>query len=158
MKLFKLLAGQHIQADQDYKFTEEEVQLAKETGVKLKLPAKKYSQGDVVPSEIDLVERFGADKFSYMGEKSRERSASDEKRSRVKEATPQEDDLDTSTHRTDEPPRSTHPVPAADVKPKEPNLEQMNDKQLNEFAHAHEVDISKAKTRQEKISLIKGRK
>lgn len=64
---YKLLAGKHVQRDHTWEPTEEAKAEAEKTGRPLRAPSKEYSAGEVVPSETDLVELFGSEKFQYIG-------------------------------------------------------------------------------------------
>lgn len=64
---YKLLAGCHEQADEEYKFSEEDKQAAKDTGKALRAPVKRFTQGQVVKSSKDLIGLFGANKFQLVG-------------------------------------------------------------------------------------------
>lgn len=71
---FKLLAGLHYQKDMDAEpapilDTTGKQAVDTRTGKPLvKYPSKKYQPGDTFESDIDLVERFGNQKFAYVGE------------------------------------------------------------------------------------------
>jgi hypothetical protein len=83
LRAYRLLAGQHIQADNDWEppegavrrtrsgyFLDEEGTIIKdpETDRPLRCPSKTYNAGEVVLSEIDLVDRFGHQKFEALDE------------------------------------------------------------------------------------------
>lgn len=72
---FRLKASKHIQADPDWKPSEEERRMADLRALPLKAPSRIYSRGDLVESDIDLVERFGSEKFERVGERRRRRDA-----------------------------------------------------------------------------------
>lgn len=69
MAFFKLLAGQHQQADPDWEPSEQDVEIAKTRGVPLKPPTRTYKVGERVESEVDLVKKHGAEKFERIGER-----------------------------------------------------------------------------------------
>jgi hypothetical protein len=69
MAFFKLLAGQHQQADPDWEPSEEEQEAARTKGIVLKAPTRTYRVGERVESEVDLVKRHGAEKFERIGER-----------------------------------------------------------------------------------------
>jgi hypothetical protein len=71
MPQFKLLVGQHIQADPDWEPSEEERELAKNAGRALRPPSRVYRAGETVESDTDLVERFGPEKFQMVQDKYR---------------------------------------------------------------------------------------
>lgn len=75
MMKFRLLAGQHIQKE-DVKDDSGKVVINEETG-KPERASRVYNQGDVVPSETDLVKKLGASKFQLIdsGKKSRKEQA-----------------------------------------------------------------------------------
>ncbi len=66
MAQYRLVAGLHIQADHEWKPTEQEKTLAERQGRLLKAPSRTYSPGDVVESDEDLVVKFGQSKFQYV--------------------------------------------------------------------------------------------
>jgi hypothetical protein len=68
---YRLVAGQHIQADPDWEPDEYAVKQAEATGIAPRAPSRTYNAGDVVESESDLVAKFGANKFQYLGGKGR---------------------------------------------------------------------------------------
>lgn len=68
MGLYRVKAGQHIQADPDWEPSEAESIREKETGVPTKPRSKVFKKGQVVESDSDLVARFGVEKFEYLGE------------------------------------------------------------------------------------------
>lgn len=79
-------AGQHIQADHEWEPTEQEVALAKESGRVLRAPSRVFVEGDVIPSDTDLVKRFGHEKFEYVS------GAPSMRRTTRKAAAPTEDE------------------------------------------------------------------
>lgn len=75
---FRLKAGQHIQADPDWEPTKDEVEAAKATNELLRAPSRTYRVEDkeVIVSDVDLVEKFGHEKFEYLsGAPDRKRAA-----------------------------------------------------------------------------------
>jgi hypothetical protein len=63
---FKLLAGQHIQADPDWEPSRQDRLTAETTGRAPRAPSRTYNQGDTVESDTDLVSKFGATKFQLL--------------------------------------------------------------------------------------------
>lgn len=76
---FKLLVGQHEQADPDWtpphgvtlklgRYVDKngETAVDPDTGKMYRAPTKKYKAGDVVVSDQDLVKKFGDQKFQYL--------------------------------------------------------------------------------------------
>jgi hypothetical protein len=64
---FKLLAGQHQQADPDWEPTPAQEKVAERTGVPPRPPTKTFTAGQVVESDKDLVALFGHQKFMRLG-------------------------------------------------------------------------------------------
>lgn len=64
MASYRLLAGQHIGADPDWEPSEEEKEIAKTSGRRLRAPSRTYKPGEVVESETNLAEKFGGEKFA----------------------------------------------------------------------------------------------
>jgi hypothetical protein len=67
---YKLLAGQHVQADPDAPDPK-----PRADGTVPKKPSKTYNAGDVVESDDDLVAKHGTQKFAKVGESARSRRA-----------------------------------------------------------------------------------
>lgn len=79
---FRLKAGQHVQADPDWEPTKDEVEAAKAANELLRAPSRTYRVEDkeVIVSDVDLVEKFGPEKFEYLsGAPSQHQSARAEK-------------------------------------------------------------------------------
>lgn len=160
MRYFKLLAGIHHQADHEYKFTEKDLKEAEVRGVMPRLPSKRYEPGDIVPSEIDLAEKLGVEKFR-------------EVRKVVKRGKPQQNQIPDSPPVDDEPTAHVHededieevvhededgeqfvnqpPVAKREL----PDLGNMNLQELKEFALAEEVDLAGCTTKKEIAAQIK---
>jgi hypothetical protein len=83
LKAYRLLAGQHIQADHEWEPPEDAVRQSRsgyfldsegevitdpETEKPVSPPSRTYSAGEVVLSPIDLVDRFGHQKFEALSE------------------------------------------------------------------------------------------
>lgn len=67
MARYKLLAGQHVQADPDWQPTDGQRDESRRTGVRPRPPSRVYNAGQVVVSDSDLVAKFGAEKFQLLG-------------------------------------------------------------------------------------------
>jgi hypothetical protein len=65
MGSYRLLAGQHVQADKTQKPVK--MKVAGTEDVIERYPTRTYKVGDVVDSDIDLAARFGADHFAPVG-------------------------------------------------------------------------------------------
>jgi hypothetical protein len=70
-ELYRLKVGQHEQREPDWEPSREDLAIAERTLVAPRAPTAKYKAGDLVPSPIDLVARFGANKFEYVNQGSR---------------------------------------------------------------------------------------
>lgn len=68
MKLFRLLQGVHVQADHEWEPSEVDIQNAQINRTPLVPPHREFKAGQVVPSDKDLVDKFGPEKFQYVGE------------------------------------------------------------------------------------------
>lgn len=64
---YRLLAGAHEQADPEWQPTEQEFEEAKARGTVPRAPVKRYSVGQTVYSDKDLVHLFGHNKFQLIG-------------------------------------------------------------------------------------------
>lgn len=67
---YRLMASQHEQADRDWEPSYQEVQHSRQTGVPLRPPVRKYRAGEIIETDIDLIERFGSEKFQLVDEPS----------------------------------------------------------------------------------------
>lgn len=66
MALYRLLLGQHVQADHAYKPSEEDRRREQATGSPVRPPSRTYRAGEVVESDRDL-EAFAPGKFQLLG-------------------------------------------------------------------------------------------
>lgn len=82
MGLYQVLLGQHIGPDYSQQPRKTRDALGNETE---RYPSKTYQPGETVDSDLDLVARFGEQKFRHVGESSRQPRGS------VTPATPAED-------------------------------------------------------------------
>lgn len=91
---------------------------------------KIYTQGDVIETDRDLVALFGADKFDLVSGKPKTENVSRQ--------------VQTPTVR-DTPPTTTLP-----------DFDTMTVAQLEAFAEENEIDLTGAKTKAEKVAILKG--
>jgi hypothetical protein len=139
---YKLLAGQHQQADPDWEPSERELKIAERTGIPPRAPTRTYSAGDVIESDNDLVEKLGNGKFAYVGPPPNKTTSvrppltDDDNRARVDE------DARAKDHDGDQPPQ-----PLADPT-------HMTVAELRDLAETEEVDLAGAKTKSEIIEAI----
>jgi hypothetical protein len=66
MAKFKLLLGSHIQAEPGWEPSDEEKEDAKMRGTKPRAPSRFYRPGEIVETDLDLVARFGPEKFQLI--------------------------------------------------------------------------------------------
>jgi hypothetical protein len=69
MALYRLLVGQHLQADPDWEPSKMELKAAEASGIDPKPPTRTYSAGQLVESETDLVAKCGSEKFQLVSGK-----------------------------------------------------------------------------------------
>lgn len=179
---FKLLAGQHVEADRDRPILDPE---GKPTG---RFARKTYKAGDVVESETDLAARLGANKFEKLdegGDRARiaelERqlaearaalpSAAATAPSTAPAAAPGGQVSDGFQRATGSPGgTASGPLPEADFgragvagaapagKGDGPDFEAMTVAQLKEHAEAEEIDLRGATHKDEIIKRVRGKR
>lgn len=110
-----------------------------------------YKAGDVVESEIDLVERFG-DKFQRVEENPRYVPAEPETAEQI-EARIKADQARLAAMR--QAPNPNAVADAARAGFKGDTLDKMSDKELRSLAGDEEIDVSKCKTRDDLLKTIR---
>lgn len=147
---FRLLASLHEQADREWEPTEEEKEQAKTLGRIIRPPRVCYKAGDIVESEIDLVQKFGGEKFAYLGQPPVE----------GQQLTDQQE-----AYQKQEEARRAPAPPTKDAKHEvdsegflETDLHAMSVQDLKAFAADHEVDLKGARNKEDMIKTIRASK
>ncbi len=130
MSLFKLLAGQHVGPD-----------MSCEPDAKGKRPSKTFKQGEAVESDVDLVDKFGFEKFMLI-QSPVHRHAPPLPSSVATALSP-----GSSPEENPEPPRNNAEMLAS--------LGKLTVAQLKELAADEEVDISGVNQKDEIIKILR---
>lgn len=146
---FKLLAGQHVQADK----TAKPVKVTAPDGtVSEKYPSKRYVRGDVVESDDDLAAKHGAGKFMMISDRGRrgaKGTALDEEAARKAPLSPPP---------LEDPKAKKAAKPVEAEEPAEDDgdeLDGMTVAELRELAEEEEVDLSGVHLKAEIVEKIR---
>lgn len=187
MALFRLLAGQHQQADPDWEPSPDEVQFARDNGVRLVAPSRTYETNDLVECDQDLVARFGEQKFQLVsgkplplkqvggksrtpGDPSRELMAKNKTKAPAGQVSTgfQGEDPNTVEGGEDRPEElddEENAPPSAAPKGEKTleqqyggNFDEMNLEELREIASSEEIELKGATRKADIISVLRGAK
>lgn len=140
---FRLLASLHEQADREWEPTEEEKEQAKILGRIIRPPRVCYKAGDIVESEIDLVQKFGGEKFAYLGQPPVEgQQLTDQQEVYQKQE---------EARRAPAPPTKTD----SESFSSETDFYTMSVQDLKAFAADHEIDLKGARSKDDMIKAIR---